>query len=232
MKRISFVVFLFIEFIFNCFAQCEHRISLSLGFYNHSFLSAEYESSDHYFYENEKYDYYSNNDTTICTGKRTEMKSKPLNFNLQYECMLGERAGIGVCLGYCNLKMKQYLETDMTIRSSRNESYIHYFGELHRHIFSFMPEVIVNYFKREHVTMCGKIGVGFCSDFKNDINYENSKSDNKITMKMNSCLQFTPLSIDVGGVRWRGFAEFGYGYQGVAQFGVKYTFDKKESGAE
>ncbi len=232
MKRFSLIVLLFIGFSFSCLAQPEHRIAFSVGFYNHSFLCAEYESSDHYYNEYEMYDYYSNNDSIICIGNRTEIKSKPLNFNFHYECMLGERAGIGMFLGYCNLRMKQYSETDITIRSSRHESYIHYFGELHRHVISFMPELIVNYIKREHVAIYGKIGVGFSFDFKNDIIYENSQSDGKITMRMNSCFQFTPLSIEVGGVDWRGFAEFGYGYQGVAQVGVKYTFRNKESRAE
>ena len=42
MKRFSLIVLLFIGFSFSCLAQPEHRIAFSVGFYNHSFLCAEY----------------------------------------------------------------------------------------------------------------------------------------------------------------------------------------------
>ena len=227
MKRISLIIFLFIGFIFSCLAQPEHRITASVGFYNHTYILDEYKSTDHYYNEQELYDYHNYNDTIICTGNRTELKSKPINLNIHYECMLGKRAGIGVCVGYNNLKIKQYTETDTTFSSSVNTT-IHYWGDLHKHLFIIMPEAIINYFKRTHLAMYGKLGFGLSLCLEKNIIYADSKSDSKKMFRSGPSLQYTLLGIEIGGMPWRGFAEFGYGYQGVAQVGVKYTFKKKE----
>ena len=40
--------------------------------------------------------------------------------------------------------------------------------------------------------------------------------------------QGSPVCFEIGNHYWRGFAEFGFGGQGIAQFGVKHTFKKKE----
>ena len=78
----------------------------------------------------------------------------------------------------------------------------------------------------------GKLGFGLSLCLEKNIIYADSKSDSKKTFRLGSSLQYTLLGIEIGGMLWRGFAEFGYGYQGVAQVGVKYTFRNKESRAE
>lgn len=76
--------------------------------------------------------------------------------------------------------------------------------------------------------MYGKLaaGVGFSK-----IKTENADEEVKgieFGNKHFSC-QVSPLCFEFGNKRIRGFMEYGFGHQGLAQFGVKHTFKKKDA---
>lgn len=60
----------------------------------------------------------------------------------------------------------------------------------------------------------------------------NSRSDITEYKEYHIYFQGSPVCFEVGSKNLRFFGELGYGAQGMGQFGVKYTFYKKESGAE
>lgn len=226
------LILLYIAISICCLAQQERHIALGLGYYSHAYISEEYNSSNRNYYEQENYSYDVINDTIICIGTRNELISKPFHFNIHYAWMLGKIAGLGLCLGYDHLSMKQYIQTDKT---TKHKSYtdINYYGELNRHIIYLMPEAIIYYLKRDHFSMYGKFGAGLRFNFEKKIKYDEKSRSNKANIEESSLYcQFTPLGLEGGTKNLRGFLDFGYGGQGVVQLGVKYIFKDKSSTEE
>lgn len=218
--------------------ESQHRIALGAGYFSHAYIDQQY-----FQWEEGEDDPYPSPYThgTIET-LHEEVTSPPIHINLHYECALGKHFGVGLCLGYDYLKIEQDKEINTSVGDETTpdgETYsiwetTHEYGELHRHILYFMPEGTVYWFKKKHVSMYSKLGVGFRVNFEKKIVYTTDEEEMKYS-ETAVCLQFTPVSVEVGGKAWRGFLELGYGTQGIAQLGVKYTFqgrEKTEKGEE
>lgn len=231
MKRFSLIVLLFIGFSLSCLAQPEHRIAIGFGGLSHGFNHALADIlTDVEDCQRSPRDI---NDT----DERTEehMLILPVNLNLHYECTLKNHFSIGLCLGYDKLRMNQeswsYVAAEKVDRYG--DGYIGWNcvsednGYLHRHIIFIMPEATVYWFKKERFSMYSKFGAGVRFNIEKR-EFFTSRSDITEFKEHHFYFQGSPICFEVGKKNLRSFGEFGYGAQGIGQFGVKYTFKKKE----
>ncbi len=220
-------------------AAPEHSLSLGLGALSFPYLDelceehADVELAPPYFGKNP------------IVGQSTyeyawrELQTPPLTFNLHYECTLGKHFGVGLCFGYEHQKMdldidvytfagkKAFSEGDHTFE---HDSYVttHETGELNRNLFYIMPEATFYYFKKEKVAMYGKLAAGVRFS---KIEKKNADENTHGTRFRNQHLSYqaSPICFEIGKGKTKCFMEYGIGHQGVAQVGVKHTFQKKVS---
>ena len=224
------IIFCFVA-LFTCFAQVEHRISFGVGVFSHAYLSeffSEFDDVDRYYPSpyDEPCDDYEYTDKWIC--------SLPFNANLHYELAIGKHFGVGLCAGYDYIRMKHETEIIQTNTTEQNsygsyntwDSFTEY-GRLHRHILYFMPEVYVYWFKRSHVAMYSKIGAGMRFNIEKKT-YVHERYQYTRLEEKHFYFHAAPVGVEFGGQKWRGFAEIGYGAQGITQYGVRYTIKGKE----
>lgn len=226
MKKVLLNILLCFGALFSCFAQSEHRISLGVGLFSYEYINE-------WLDERADVDYYypGSNDHGTYEYPDNDLKSLPNNLNLHYECTLGKHFGVGLCLNYDRFRMHNETEVITsvgeqtspqgvvhTLWNSYNES-----GNIHRHIFSIMPEATVYWFKKNHVAMYSKLGAGVRWKINKKTVYtpQLKKTEDKDT---HFCCQISPVCVEVGGHYWRAYVEIGYGIQGIGQVGVKHTF--------
>jgi hypothetical protein len=88
-------------------------------------------------------------------------------------------------------------------------------GKFNLGIVSAMPEVKFAWLNREHVGLYSKLAAGAGLFFANG-------SDAKDNISF--AFQATPIGVDFGGERFRGFVEAGVGMQGIVNGGVRWLF--------
>ncbi|MBO7145607.1 MAG: hypothetical protein J6W13_12395 [Salinivirgaceae bacterium] len=231
MKKIAFSLIICFTAIISSFAQTDHRFSLGLGQFSHAYVD---EMTNELFTD---VDYYYPGPDDHGTYEYTEesLRSFPLTLNFHYEATLGKHFGIGVCFGYDYLRMHQETETIFSTGEAQRPNGDTYttwdrsydFGTLRRHIFFVMPEASVYWFKRNHVAMYSKLGLGmkFVAESRD---FDSDRRDIMEFKNKGFYCQVSPVCVEFGGQKWRGFVELGYGAQGIAQYGVKYTIKGKE----
>lgn len=231
-KFISLVCCLFAAL--NCSAELEHRISYTFGFVSHAYHQERHDEHTYKFHD--QYYFPGPNDHGRYEYTDEQLLSLPLVFNLQYDCSLREHIGVGLCIGYERERM--YQETNIIKSNGEQTSPFgntytlweneHKTGELRRRILYFLPEVTAYWFKKRHVAMYSKAAIGFRINMER-VQYNGSYRFEKQTNpnNVNPYFQFTPVAIEVGGPYWRGNIEFGYGAQGIFQYGVKHIFKGK-----
>ncbi|MBR2261594.1 MAG: hypothetical protein IJ916_07830 [Paludibacteraceae bacterium] len=235
MKKVLFNILLCFGSLFSCFAQPEHRISLGFGLFSYAYI-------DEFIWEHTDVDYWYPGVDDYGTYEYTEEKlqSLPVNLNLHYECTLGKHFGIGLCLGYDRIRMRQETEYVTTVGEEVSPRGYRYpvrdtryeYGRLYRHVLSVMPEATVYWFKRQHVAMYSKLAAGVRFNIEKRVISTMNTEDTRLADRHFYC-QVSPVCVEVGGQYWRGFVEGGFGAQGVIQYGVKHTFKgKKEQSNE
>ena len=78
---------------------------------------------------------------------------------------------------------------------------------------SLMPAVKFSWFNHNHVGMYSKVAVG------GSLVLNNNEAPQPMV-----AFQLSPVCCDFGDETWRGFAELGFGNQGILNLGVKYIF--------
>lgn len=231
MKRIAFSLIICFTAIISSFAQTDHRFSLGLGLFSHAYLDEvvwEFFTDVDYYYPGPD-DYGTYEYTT------EHLRSFPLTLSLRYEATLGKHFGIGACFGYDYLRMYQETETifpDEELKRPNGDTYTTWdhsydYGTLRRHIFFVMPEATIYWFKRNHVSMYSKLAAGmrFVAESRT---FDSARRDIRELKKKGFYGHVSPVCVEFGGQKWRGFVELGYGAQGIVQYGAKYTIKGKE----
>lgn len=228
---------------FNVIAAPEHRISLGGAIHSYSQIrekldeNVEYEMGPPYFGENPIIG------QSIDGFAWRELENFPITVNLHYECSLGSRWGVGICFGYEYQKMSLEISkwTYMGEKTDVPEPYSHYArftnkytttdetGRLDRHIFFIAPEATFYYYKRERVAMYGKVAAGIKFHSLKKTNVEEEIGGETYFEKRPFCFQVSPLCFEFGDKKFRGFMEYGFGHQGLAQFGIRRIFTKKNA---
>lgn len=221
------------------FAKSEHKISFGAGLFSYSYLheiineNADVELAPPYFGENPIVG------QSCYRYAWRDLQTPPINYNIHYECTLGNHFGIGLCFGYelqkMNLDIDKYIYQGTSNFQDEHKDYVwnkytieKESGKLSRNIFCIMPEATFYYFKKEHVSMYGKLAAGVRFS---KIKRENADEEVRGTEfgKQHFSCQVSPLCFEFGNKRIQGFMEYGFGHQGVAQFGVKHTFKKQDA---
>lgn len=237
MKKIISSIILSLGATVGAYAQTEHRVSFNFGLGGHAYYQ---QRSNERVYQDlilpdpniqGSYEY-----------SYEKLKSAPLTFNLQYDCSLSKHIGVGLSFGYQRLKMYQqtnFIRSNGQQTSPFGNTYPlweneHKNGELNRRIVYIMPEFTVYWFKKKHVAMYSEGAIGVRFDFESRLFYTGTPNSEKLPTEKNTklCFQVSPVSVEVGGQRWRGFIELGYGIQGIAQFGVKRLIKGKDATKE
>ena len=235
MKKLILTMFLSFMAILPCLPWNSHRFSFGIGMFSHAYNDeVAWEGSDVDWafpgpHDHGTYEY----------NTERNLQTWPLNFNLHYELTLGRHFGIGLCLGYDYQKMRQkiltiysvgeHIDIDGETRTKWESFYDK--GDLYRHILFFMQEVSAYWFKREYVAMYSKIAAGARFNVEKKV-YDGSRPESTKLCERHFYCQVSPVCFEVGGKIWRGFAEFGYGGQGIAQLGVKYIIKGQDVIAE
>lgn len=146
-------------------------------------------------------------------------------FSFEYFRYVHPRVAVGAVAAYENfiLDFKTYAGKDEDGKAiyksggSRN----------HQHFLTIMPSLKVPYFCRQHVGLYGKVAVGAYWNYTEG--YSTFDSDGVETVhdptnKFSWAMQVTPIGVDFGGWAWRGFAELGFGMQGLISLGCRYSF--------
>ncbi len=99
------------------------------------------------------------------------------------------------------------------------------------HVFSIMPSAKFNWFSYEHVSMYSKLAVGMAVYYTPEVNYTCVDDDGNVQEKtiegsrsVSYAFQVNPVGVDFGNRNLRGFAELGWGCQGLWIIGLRYCF--------
>lgn len=233
MKRIG-LVFLLLVVSFRTFAQSEQNFSLGVGFFAQPYMNELLKINDgveHHYpgpFDKGSYEFIDE-----------KLRSLPVNLNFHYEHSICERFGVGVGCGYEHIRMKQ--ESECVYSSGEQESphgivytsweSYHALGKMCRNYFFIMPEVSVYWFKKKHVAMYSKVAGGIEFKVKKRlVTYPEEKKT--VESDRRFCFQASPVCVEVGGQYWRGFAELGYGMQGIGQYGARHIIKGEKGESE
>ena len=80
-----------------------------------------------------------------------------------------------------------------------------------------MPAVKVHYIKKDHFGLYSKAAVGVAFDLEHDPEFQ-TKNNTYVGV------QVSALGLEAGGETMKGFVEVGYGYEGLAMAGIRFSF--------
>ena len=98
-------------------------------------------------------------------------------------------------------------------------------GSSHKYYFSVMPAAKFDWLRKKNFGLYSKVAVGatyYTEKQKQDVNGEKKEVHDDSGVRFN--FQASLLGIEVGSQKFRGFAEFGVGEQGIALAGLRYKF--------
>ena len=145
-------------------------------------------------------------------GARSENRMRFGALSAEYFYHVSEVIGVGGILSYARYKEDVYWRSDDTKSGVDTNNY-----------FTIMPSVKFNWLRKDHFGMYSKLaaGVSLCN-FKSENENKNSESETENQVKFN--WQASLIGIEAGGSRLRGFAELGFGEQGIGLLGIRYKF--------
>lgn len=226
MKRYLLGIVFVIVGALNVLAQSEHKMSFGVGIlshpYNRQFLFSLMEDLS---------DYPDDNDHGTYKFQDKIVHSFPLTTSLHYECSVGKHFAFGLCFAYDYMRMEHHTEVWTSVGDEISDNgEIHTIwdrtyesGSIYSHIFNIMPEVTIYWFKKRHVALYSQISAGLRFNVEKETIYCTHAETASLTEHHFTC-QVSPVCAEFGGPVWRGFAEFGYGAQGIYQLGVKHIF--------
>ena len=98
-------------------------------------------------------------------------------------------------------------------------------GSSHKYYFSVMPAAKFDWLRKKNFGLYTKIAVGatyYSEKQKQDVNGDKKEVHDDSGVRFN--FQASLLGVEVGSQKFRGFAEFGVGEQGIALAGLRYKF--------
>ena len=98
-------------------------------------------------------------------------------------------------------------------------------GSSHKYYFSVMPAAKFDWLRRKNFGLYSKVAVGatyYTEKQKQDVNGDKKEVHDDSGVRFN--FQASLLGVEVGSQKFRGFAEFGVGEQGIALAGLRYKF--------
>lgn len=94
------------------------------------------------------------------------------------------------------------------------------------HIITIMPSVRFSWLNKKYVTLYSGLSLGYALDIYNEYN-SNYPNQRYTGCGHGALFQLTAVGVHVGR-KWYGFAEIGFGIQGIFQAGFGYNFNSKK----
>ncbi len=169
--------------------------------------------------------------TSIMTGGNAaayytygDWKDTP-SISAEYFYHVNKTIGIGAVGAFTGMSRDMYITyTNL----NNNETVKEKTGRAAKQFYTIMPTVKIDWLRKKNVGLYSKIGAGMT------LIHETQKDDEKSGMKgektdysKNSVMfnfQVSAIGVEVGSPKFRGFAELGYGEQGIALIGLRYKF--------
>jgi len=149
-------------------------------------------------------------------GKSRVCKGKDFgNINFGYGYHVGKKIIVGATFSYSQFKgdieSKGMNAPDSEWKKIGSKDFQYY---------TIMPNVKVNWINTPHLALYSRVGLGA------RINYEHEEANGKIETKQYSKLayQVTVAGFEAGSRNFRGFAEVGFGQNGIGQIGCRVLF--------
>lgn len=130
---------------------------------------------------------------------------------VEYFYHLAPKVGVGAVGTYVNTKK------DILIGGSTA-------GDVKVNYFSVMPAVKLGWFEKEHVGMYSKLAAGVTFRSEKQKWTDNGKAEEVSESGAKFNFQASLVGIEAGSKAIRGFAELGFGEQGVILAGLRYKF--------
>ena len=155
------------------------------------------------------------------TGYYTYGEEKYIpTISVEYYYHVNKLIGLGGFLAFNGLKRDMYVnwKSNSTGAISKEKT-----GEATRYNYTIMPTAKFDWLRKKHVGLYSKAGVGLT--FMNERQEDDAKDGTKFS-KTDANLNFhlTFIGFEGGSENWRGFAELGFGEQGIILAGLKYKF--------
>lgn len=133
-------------------------------------------------------------------------------FSVQYHHAVSKRIMLGCTTGYeyASLVLK---DKDGAIRD----------GSIGQHYVSILPSAKLYYNYNQHFGMYGKLQAGILMQMDKS-RVENDEVVDEFQMNPSFSFHVVPFGCEFGGESIRGYAEVGWGYQGLITIGIKKSF--------
>lgn len=210
MKRVILPLLACFCLLMEASADSKHHLSVGYGILTHSEMKEIFSE----VFEIDK---------TIPTelpyvGKSNDLQTTTGCIGLSYDRSFGKHVYLGVFFGFeqLNIDQTRYVCKEYKLGEP---NWLTYDGKLQRQVFLVMPHLKLYWFNKRIVGMYSKLSFGAHFDkdsYKDEITEEETKESK-------FACQISPVCIELGLRRLKGFFEAGYGMQGVGMLGIKYS---------
>lgn len=154
------------------------------------------------------------------------------NFSLEYHRRVHRNVMVGAIVGYEPLGLSVKAMDFSTTDENGKHPYAAESTKMLTSFISVMPSVKFPWFTFPNVSMYSKAAVGLAMSWNGPFsvtgkdengNPEEQGSDSN-NLQCSVAYQVSPIGVDFGGRRLKGFAELGFGLQGCLIAGLRYSF--------
>ncbi len=145
-------------------------------------------------------------------GSRGDDKKRIGAISAEYFYHASEVIGLGGIFSYARYTQDVIFNRDDSKMGYNADNY-----------FTIMPAAKFNWLRKDHFGMYSKLaaGVTFAKfKYENESGNNSNNTDNLVHFNWQASL----IGIEAGGSRLRGFAELGFGEQGIGLLGIRYKF--------
>ena len=145
-------------------------------------------------------------------------------FSVEYYYHIDPVIGIGGYVAYNGTYRDMYFNWR---DNNSGEDHSENFGKAWHHNISVIPTVKFDWFSREHFGLYSKAGFGIsimCETQKDDNSDSKNEKSTYTETSVFPNMELTFIGFEAGNHNWRGFAEFGFGEQGIYAAGLRYKF--------
>lgn len=157
---------------------------------------------------------------TVLSGYRCENEKYMEPISAEYFYHINKMLSLGAVFVYGNLKQDLY--DSYSYSSYRTTSFRERIGKSSNNYYTLLPTVKFNFLRKTHFGLYSKAALGATLRTES-VKYNDEYYDVSKKVLILNC-QFSLIGVEAGSPYLRGFAELGFGEQGVVCAGIRYKF--------